>query len=76
MPLSEKQLQTIVSKYGSYEAYLELRYRNPENAEKRREAARKAGKASQASPNAKRPFTDPEKAREAQKRGVEARRRG
>ena len=58
MTHSEKIRQTIIERYGTYEQYLEQRYRNPENAEKRRSAASKAGKASQASSNARQPFKD------------------
>jgi hypothetical protein len=58
MTHSEKIRQTIIERFGTYEQYLEQRYRNPENAEKRRSAASIAGKASQASSNAKQPFKD------------------
>jgi len=71
---AEKTRQTIIAKYGSWEAFLEQRYRNPKHAAKRSEAASKAGKAAQSKPNANRPFDNKEKAREAQRKSVEARR--
>jgi len=72
---SDKARQTIIDKYGDWETYLTIRYRSPEEAAKRSEAASKAGKASQASGNAVRPFTDKQKAREAQRLSVEAKRK-
>ena len=37
MTPSEKRRATIIDKYGSWEAYVEQRYLNPEHAESRRE---------------------------------------
>lgn len=58
----EKQKQTIIEKYGSWEAYVELRYRNPLKASQRRKIAQKGGRANNGKP---RGFTDPETARRA-----------
>lgn len=69
MPLNEKARQTIISKWGSIEAYNEWRYKRPENAEKRKRAASIAGKATKV-----RTFDDPKKAREASKKSWENRR--
>lgn len=72
--INEKALKTIIEKYGSYEAFVQQRYHNPEKAEKRAMAASKAGRASQASKNAHRPFNDRQKAQAAQRKSLEARR--
>lgn len=54
--MNAKARETIIKRYGSWEAYLEFR-KKPENAEKRRKAAAKGGAAT---PNDKRGFSNPE----------------
>lgn len=66
---SEKIKQTVISKYGSYEAYLEHRYGNPKAKADQKRAAILGGKNS-----GNRPFSDPEKAREAGSIGGKAKR--
>lgn len=65
----EKARQTIIDKYGSWEAYKAQRYLHPSKAEERRQRASKAGKATK-----KRTFNDPKKASEAGKKSWESRR--
>lgn len=72
---NEKRRQTIIEKYGSWEAYLEQRYRSPENAEKRKRAASIAGKVSAQSEKAVRPFKNKELARKANLKSQEVRRK-
>ena len=59
----DKARQTIIEKYGSWEAYKAERYLHPSKAEERRQRASKAGKATK-----KRTFNDPKKASEAGKK--------
>lgn len=41
----QKARQTIIDKYGSWEAYVKQRYLSPEKAEQRKQIASEAGKA-------------------------------
>lgn len=66
---NEKRNQTIIEKYGSWEAYVKKRYHNPENAEKRKRAASIAGKNSKGGG-----FNDKELARIANLKSQEVRR--
>ena len=66
---AQKDREAIIKRYGSYEAYLDIRYRNPEKAEQRSRAASIAGKATK-----KRTFNDPKKAAEAGRKSWENRR--
>lgn len=67
MPLSEKTLQTIIDKWGSYEAYKAWRY-SPEKTKHLKEAQSLGGKNS-----TNRPYKDPVKAKEAGAKGLEKR---
>lgn len=63
MNSNEKRRQTIIEKYGSWEAYVEQRYLTPENREKARRAGMKGGLAKVGS------FNDVELASAAGKKG-------
>lgn len=66
---AEKIKATIITKYGSYEAYLEQRYRTPKAIADQKRAASLGGKKS-----GNRPFKDPVKASTAGKSSWENRR--
>lgn len=58
--MNTKAYNTIVEKYGSWEAYITKRYHDPEKAEMRKRVASLGGKAAPY-----RHFRDPEVARQA-----------
>lgn len=68
---SDKIKKTIIEKYGDWETYLALRYRNPKAKEDQKRAASLGGKAS-----TNRPFKDVEKAKEAYRKGIGAKHNG
>lgn len=65
MNRSEKIKQTAIKKYGSWEAFVEKRYKTPEAIEAQKRAASAGGKVS-----GNRPFKDPKKAREGYEKGI------
>lgn len=71
MTPSEKRKQTIIDKWGSWEAYINDRYHNPN---KPQTGFQKKGVASKAGKKTKnRTFNDPIKATKAGKKGLESR---
>lgn len=65
----EKRIQTLIERYGSVEDFNKLRYGNPKAKADLKRAQKLAGQNS-----LNRPYTDKDKAREAQTKSVEARR--
>lgn len=62
MTPAQKRKQTIIDKYGSIEAFNEMRYHDPKKAEVRSKAAAKGGAAT---PKEKRGFSNPDVVRKA-----------
>lgn len=66
---SEKLRQAAIEKYGSWEAFVEIRYRNPKALADAKRAASLGGKAS-----GNRTYVDRKKARESYEKGLGKRR--
>lgn len=66
---SEKLRAAAIEKYGSWEAFVEIRYKNPKAIADQKRAASAGGKAS-----GNRTYNDPKKAREAYDKGLGKRR--